>query len=372
MTLRHRDYGVTAPKGTGIWSFGGSPLVLGGTYPIVTEYGSVDDTFNDADNGPFHVEYGHFTGGLINGRQPDTTVWTNYIADIFEGLHAFGHTTPDGSPDNLAAATEGAKRTNPSRPYIDIPSEFLQLHDIVDALRGARLDAFAKRAAGAFVATEFGVNPLLDDITKLLKLHKQINKRVKQLQQIQGNGGLRSTVKVFDGSFSIADFDQLMQSTFGYYVSKGRYCSTEVVRVHCRWSPSATFFPWEQHPHPSVELATSILLGGGTIDMGTVWELIPWSWLFDWFGNVGDYLAATRNTVQARLTSVSVMRHQRSEWTWAPSNINGTAQVGAATAVRETKNRVLSAVFPEASLPFLNESQLGIGAALTILKSSPL
>jgi len=369
MPDRHRDYGHTIPKGTAVWTFGGT-LSIGGTYPIVSEYGSVDDTYISPDNGPFHVEYGHFTGGEINGRAPDTTVWTNYIADIFEGLHSFGHTTPDGSPDNFAAATTGAKRTNPSRPYVDIPSEMLQLHDVADALRGAGLSSFAKRGAGAFVGTEFGVNPLLDDITRLLKLHKQINKRVKELEKINGKGGLRRTVTVFDGSFSVNGFDQLMQSNFGYFVSKGSYCSTEQVRVHCRWMPSATFFPWEQRQHPSVELATSILLGGGTIDMGTVWELIPWTWLIDWFGNVGDYLSATRNTVQARLASVSVMRHQRSEWSWGPSNINGTAQCGPATAVRETKNRVLSAVFPEASLPFLNESQMGIAAGLTILKSS--
>jgi len=367
MPGRNRQFGQSAPKGTALWTFGG-PLQIGGSYPITTEFGSVDDFYAAPDNGPFHVEYGRFSGGLINGRAPDSTVWTNYIADIFEGLRSFGHTTPVGSPDNLAAATMGAKMTNPSRPYVDIPSEVLQLHDIAQALHRIG-STFASRAAGAYVGTEFGVNPYIQDFLKLMKIKDAINSRVAEINKVQSNGGLRRTVTVFDGSYSIADFDQLMQSNFGYFVSKGRYCSTERVRVHCRWYPSATFFPWEQTVHPAVELAEKALLGK-TIDMATAWELIPWTWLLDWFGNVGSYLSATRNVVQARLASVTVMRHRRSEWTWSPSNINGTAQCGAANAIRETKDRVLSAVFPEASLPFLNEGQLGIAAGITILKSS--
>lgn len=368
MPDRHRGAGSTAPKGTAVWTFGG-PLSIGGSYPIVTQYGSVDDTYCEPDNGPFHVEYGKFEGGRINGRSTDSTVWTNYIADIFEGLHSFGHTTPDGSPDDIAAATLGAKKSNPSRPYVDIPSELLQLHDIVDALRGARLGSFAKRGAGALVATDFGVNPYIEDFLKLMKLNNQIKRRVGELEKLKKRGGLRRTVKVFNGSFSIADFDQLMQSNFGYFVSKGRYCSTEEVKVHCRWYPSATFFPWEQTNHPLVDQATDALLGK-TIDMATAWELIPWTWMIDWFGNVSDYLAATRNVVHATLASVTVMRHQRSEWSWSASNINGTAQCAPASAVRETKDRKLSAVFPEASLPFLSPGQMGIAAGLTILKSS--
>jgi hypothetical protein len=29
---------------------------------------------------------------------------------------------------------------------------------------------------------------------------------------------------------------------------------------------------------------------GTEITLDTIWQLTPWSWLFDWFGNVGDIL----------------------------------------------------------------------------------
>lgn len=368
MTTRTKSFIHTLPKGTGVWTFGG-PLTIGGTYPITDEYSDLSDVNHEPDNGPFHVNYGHFSGGLINGRQPDSTVWTNYIADIFEGLRSFGHTQPAGSPDDILAATLGAKATNPSRPYVDIPSEFFQLHDIATALKHQMQKfSLAIGGASAFVGTEFGVNPLLGDLEKLLKLKGAINKRVGELMRLHDNGGLKRTVQVFKGSFSASDFDQLMQSNFGFYTSRGRYCSSEEVRVHCRWVPSSIFFPFEHDDSPLIDQAKKAVTGW-TIDMATAWQLIPWTWLLDWCGSVSDYLYATRNVVGAKLSSVSVMRHQRSEWTWAPSNVNGTAQVGAAHAFRDTKDRKLSTVFPEASLPFLNESQMGILAGLSVLKN---
>jgi len=247
----------------------------------------------------------------------------------------------------------------------------LQLHDVVDALRGTGFQTLSKKGASVLIATYFGVNPLLDDIRKLLKLQGQISKRVQELQKLHKAGGLRRTVEVFRGSNTLV-WDSVMQSNLGWYTAAARYACSEIVRVHCRWLPSATFFPWETTPPASVETAWNALQGN-TIDMGTVWELIPWTWLIDWFGNVSDYLAASRNTVAASLSSVTVMRHISSEWNFNtdPAYPQGTAYLSPALVKVEDKDRVLSAVFPEASLPFSHERQIATGGALTILKSSP-
>jgi len=268
----------------------------------------------------------------------------------------------------------GAKRTNPSKPYIDLPSEIAQMHDIVDALRNVGINSLAKRGAGALLATDFGINPLLDDLKKILDVHKRVAKRVEVLKKVHGRGGYRKTVEVWRGSNRLT-WNSTMQSNFGFYTALAGYTCTEVVRVHCRWLPSATFFPWDTNPHPDVETAWKVLQGN-TIDMGTVWELIPWSWLIDWFGNVGDYLSATRNTVGASLASVTVMRHISSEWNFStdPAYPQGTAYLSPALAKVEDKYRDISAVFPEASIPFIDQidaGKIGIGGALTLLKSSP-
>lgn len=367
MSVRTRDYSKSVPKGTAVWHFGGSTLSIGGSYPILIERGMVQDTIHEPDNGPFFVDTVKIEGGTINGQQPDSTVWSNYLADGYVGLDQYGHHPPADSPDNLAAATTGARRTNPSRPSVDIPAEIFQLHEVPDLLRHEG-DSFMKRAAGLHIKSEFGIQPIVSDLVRLLTFKHVINSRVKELERLHRSGGLKRTVGIYKGSNTLQG-DWTVQTNFGFYTVPSRWITSEEVRVHCRWFPSATFFPFETNDAPLIQQA-SRAVKGLTIDMSTAWQLIPWTWLMDWCGSVGDYLAATRNVVGATLASVSVMRHQRTEFHMGPSNVNGTARVSPCVVVKETKNRTLSTVFPEAHMPFLTEGQLGIAAGLTILKSS--
>jgi hypothetical protein len=42
--------------------------------------------------------------------------------------------------------------------------------------------------------------------------------------------------------------------------------------------------------------------------LATAWELTPWSWLTDWFSNIGDVIAATNNSVGLTWSKICVMR----------------------------------------------------------------
>jgi hypothetical protein len=42
--------------------------------------------------------------------------------------------------------------------------------------------------------------------------------------------------------------------------------------------------------------------------LATAWELTPWSWLTDWFSNVGNVIAATNNSVGCTWGDVCYMR----------------------------------------------------------------
>jgi len=382
MVVRNRSSVKADPKGTSTWHFGDNTLQIGGEYPIVTSRGHCEDTVFSADNGPFYVDAFEMIGGRINGHDNAGTIWEGYIADAYSNPGDFVHHQPGDSPDNLAAATTGARMTNPSRPLVDVPAEIAQLYQVPDLIRTNGLDwrgrpkkgfeeaPFGIRGAQAYVETKFGINPYIDDLIKLLNFKEALNKRSKEIEKAKQRG-LKRTVTVYNGSVNSEELPWLVQSNFGYFVVPSRWISTEEVRVHCRWFPSATFFPWESNDEPLIEQARRALLGK-TIDMATAWELIPWSWLMDWCGTVGDYLVATRNVVGVHLGSVSVMRHQRSEYHMGSSNLNGNARVQPCVVKRDTKNRTLSTVFPEAHWPFLNEDQMGIAASLTVLKSSDL
>jgi hypothetical protein len=211
---------------------------------------------------------------------------------------------------------------------------------------------------------QFGLKPLIGDLLKLTMLKQAINRRVAELQRLHSEKGYRRTVTVYSGTVTDSS-NEVYQSNFGYYSGHMTKVTSEVVRVHCRWYPSATFFPWDEKDGDLCKLATKALLGW-TVDYTTIWEALPWSWLIDWCSGVGNFINAGRNTVGATLGSVTVLRHQRTEYCGAASNVNGTAQVEPWSVLRHTKDRTLSSVFPTATFEFLNNSQMGIVGSLAV------
>lgn len=385
MTTRSRGTSASEPKGTGTWTFGGAHQVIGGSYPIIRDSDSIQDVVHAPDNGPFHLFKFSRKGGYINGRQPDTTVWQQYVADGYSNPSDFGHHPPGDSPDNLAAATLGAARTNPSRPSVDVPAELLQLGDTIHMLRGAGDSALSSwkqnLAPSKFgdrnpnllgfsgrsnLTWRFGIAPLFQDLMKLLHFKDTVNSRINELKRLHSEGGLKRTVTVYNGSNQSAIADWLVQSNFGYYVVPSKWTTTEEVRVHCRWFPAATFFPFDADDGDLVKQARAAVLGTSLSNWGTYWEALPWSWLIDWCSTCGAYFAATRNVLPASLGSVSVMRHTRTEFWMGQSNVNGSASVEPCIVTIDTKDRTLSTVFPSATLNFLSEDQMGIVSSLAV------
>lgn len=387
MVDRTEGWSRSAPKGTGVWSFGG-PLTIGGSYPILTERSVKNDTTGAVpDNGPFHVNYFKFEGGRINGRQPDSTVWTNYIADVFERAGSFDHKIPADTPDNFAAATMGAARTNPSRPSADIPANLLELGSLGGAMRSApktlgdmwrqgiphpwrNLKSFGPETVGEAASLNlyinFGLAPLIGDLMKCLDLKRIINGRVRELQRLHSGKGLRRTVTVYKGSKRIDEGPSVVQSNFGFFTQRIVVTTTQEVRVHCRWFPAPEFFPWDHVDDDLVKQAYKAVLGLSLTQLSTYWEALPWSWLIDWMSTCGAYFQATRNIIPCSLPFTAVMRHTRTERTFTDSSTNGTARISDALAINEEKDRVIWPVLPSATLTFLSEDQMGIVSSLAV------
>jgi len=386
MTVRTRGSSQSEPKGTAVWRFGGNTLSIGGTYPIVRSSDHVEDTVHAPDNGPFYVYKFDRRGGHINGHAPDGTDWSNYLADGYSNPGDFGHHPPANSPDNLAAATMGAARTNPSRPSVDVPAELFQLGDTVRLLKttGSGLGATWKDnlsknssfsaanpnllgfAGRSNLAWRFGIAPLYQDVLKLLKFKDIVNQRIKELKRLHASGGLKRTVTVYNGSNQSDLADWLVQSNFGYFVVPSKWTTTEEVRVHCRWFPAATFFPFDADDGDLVSQARRAVLGTSLSNWDTYWEALPWSWLIDWASTCGSFLRATRNVLPASLSSVSVMRHTRTEFWMGRSNVNGGASCDPCSVIIDSKLRSLSTVFPSATLNFLSGEQMGIVSSLSV------
>jgi hypothetical protein len=101
-----------------------------------------------------------------------------------------------------------------------------------------------------------------------------------------------------------------------------------------------------------------------------VWNLLPWTWLIDWFAHVGSFLQAKQNSVGFHPGAAYVMRHfvrGTDHYLTTVPTFKGTVEVPVFK--QESKNRFpYDASQLSASMPILTGEQIGVLASLAILK----
>jgi len=373
----------------GSWFFSNDPG--GGTadVPVTAGYSSCEDVVGDGDCHGFRVVNLQIEGGHLSKITTGSfdSEFHNYVVDGVRsnlvGDHIGGIS---GIPSDVDASTKAAARTNPSRPYVDVPVNILDigtcptriLRDFRDLRRQHGLPDVPGRTSPhenirgmgeAWLTYQFGIQPIVSDIVKLSQFSRIVDDRVREINRLFGSTGLRRTVKTFDGSHvePRSFFAQTAGAFLGYNAT---VMEAVEQRVHCRWIPSG---PSGVSPPANVIRAWAARSAMGlTVDASTLWEITPWSWLADWFTSIGDYLSASRNIVPASLMGVYPMTHTRTNWScsgyditawWDPNFVLGTLE--GCEITKSTKTRRSSFISPfVARLPFLSGSQMGIAASL--------
>lgn len=333
---------------------------------------SCSDIVGAGDNAPFHAHHVTIDGGIINKAYTGffSSWFTDYIADICDVPDNFDHLGIVDDISNVQAATSAAAMTNPSRPYVDVPADILQLHELADLIRtrgNALLDGsndITQRVGNENLRIQFGAMPVISDALKLLNFHEQVNRRVDEIGRLRSQHGLRRTVSI--GSYGNSSRVNKFIQTYNTFIREDFDVSTSLsIKAHCRWLPGSGS---EVLSSPiEVRALANRAVTGGTVDLSTLWQIMPWSWLLDWCGNVGEYFAAHRNIIPATLTDVAVMRHTRTTWEW-PGVTTSDMNCTGIRVTREDKTRATSFVAPVAHLPFLSANQLGIVASLAVTR----
>jgi len=344
--------------------------------PIFQTRGYLDrrDTCVDevavGDGHPLSIthSYNKDAGHLVYGSRyqyPHTWTYVGFpmlwFASVVNGQ--FNHLGVAGEPSDAAVATSILSQTNPSRSYVDLPvfvAELRELPDLVRRFHGSVI----RRAADANLRYQFGLRPLIGDVNKLLDFTGQVSQRVKELEALQ-KSGLRRTRVIWRGA-AVEDAAPVQtNSDLGLKTWHRRHTTTrKTVWAHVKWFPTGSF---PQTPPEMRALARRAVLGL-TIDPVTAWELIPFSWLADWFGNVGDYLVANRNLVPCSHSVPQIMRQTETEhlFTLTSSNVIGVPTSHVVGKV--TKSRTSSNAGLDVQLPFLSNRQMGILASLVALR----
>lgn len=313
-------------------------------------------------------------GGLINGSgsKPTDRQFANYqlalIRSVNPSIGVFTTGFNPVIPSDAEIATKFAAKTNPSRADIDLPVFLAELKDVPELIFKAGPNVF-RNVAQANLAYTFGWAPLLSDLRAMLDFVSLTEKRLQELRTLK-KGGLRRKRVIGTYSSVTTDnwpWDSAVNMAIPGKVTVVRNCK---VWAYCKWKPTSAL------PSTDSELLALArrAVYGMTIDATTMWELIPFSWLVDYFYTIGSYCEATRNIVPCALSGpVQIMKHYQyqvfapfADWYYA----NKGYSLDPFFESGERKVRSSATPTPYAArLPFLTGRQWSIIASLAVLRS---
>lgn len=277
-------------------------------------------------------------------------------------------------------ATQLRARTNPSREEVSIPNFLYELKDLPGMIRNLknltpllrnlryRNSAALSGVASQYLGYEFGWKPLVSDISNLLQFHAQVDRRIQELNRLYSRKGLKRRLNLFDSSVAFQDNDVILETGAGIYI---RAKTSTVTRKRSwgtiRWMPTAV--PADIGRQDLGRIARRLVFGlqHRGVDAVQAWNALPFSWLADWFGNFGDWLAAHRNVVPAAPSPCNIMTLTETYVVYERTDPYKDIFVGGyGRRVLRTKERAQSSGSLSVHLPLASARQLGILSALNL------
>lgn len=323
-----------------------------------------------------HVIRGQYLGYSGAMTHPNVKEW-KVIYDKFPYLYQTSGTISHVSTGAIGSSGLGATilaRTNPSRPTV-VP--FTLIQDLVDIPRMlkdvGRLARTPRRLlnpveqANQFLGAKFGWLPLIDDANKLLHLQQYIHSRVGELKRLYSNEGLRRRITLDNAHGSDSSLQTLVSEYEAYALGRVSRDTQEKVYGTVRWRPAVSSVAY--NPSDAELIQKAIQVCSGLTTEGVIkgaWDLLPWSWMVDWFSNVGDWLTQSSSTVPATPTHLNLMRTtttvqkhsiiQKSQW----------LQDEGGVGIQQTLERSPLSGSLAGSLPTLDANRLSVLGALFV------
>nr|QDH88076.1 MAG: hypothetical protein H4Bulk46663_000001 [Leviviridae sp.] len=242
---------------------------------------------------------------------------------------------------------------------------------------------------GEYLNVVFGWKPFVADLRKMYYLTQTIDKRLAQLVRENGKY-IRRKAKVMEDTSTESEEQTYLTpyaNVFGgfpTYMSGTTRCTWErTVKTRVWFSGSFRYYipdidTWQW------DARARLALFGALPTPELLWEVMPWSWLIDWFSNVGDVVSNISPNAVDNLTlrysfimkSVETKTVTTSHVSHSARNVPGQYWPAVNHAFRTTQTVVQKAregggnpYGLNVQLPSLSAYQLSILAALGISRS---
>lgn len=235
------------------------------------------------------------------------TLFPYMPAEGLGGGDAFPHVDASDDSELDAAGTTAISRVLPTNPVAGLATALGELREGFPKVIGTDLFKIggkppSKRLGDEYLNYQFGWAPMVSDFKKWLTALQDSDKIWKQFQRDAGRRVRRryyfpETTEVTESTLANHQIHggpsvgNLWQDGFGSAYGT-LYIKTEVKRR--RWF-SGAFIYYLDVNSPSMsafsrDLQRQQKLYGVKITPEVIWNLTPWSWAADWFGNMGDVL----------------------------------------------------------------------------------
>jgi hypothetical protein len=237
--------------------------------------------------GPKTLEGKHFVGG---GSPPYCYNPHNGEGRFSKSAHDAAITaakllyTPLLQQDSLRSyAAKGMAKMKPDLTQISLPNFILEMKDLRGLFKLWKHDlSVAKNLSGAYLNWKFGWDPLIKDLQIIAAKTTAFKDKLAQWERDAGRILKSSTTLIKANDELSGSFNHLGSSTLPTMWVARRTAS---ITAHCRYRPTPVAV------HGRLKGLLGFLDGlGFQLDPGILWEAIPFSFVVDWFLNVGDWL----------------------------------------------------------------------------------
>lgn len=299
----------------------------------------------------------------------------NYPLGYFADGFGPGHQTIAGRPNVTTLAIKLLAATSPSKPVVDLPVSFLELRELPHLLKTVG-DSLIKTWAKKNLNREFGLEPMMADALALLKFSKSVADRVKLYKALREKPQLRKAT-LWKGSVVTQPGNLVPTNTSPAYVNVYHKCvsisTTTEIWGYVRWKADSVFNKGNlAYTDPALEYLARRAVTGTQLGLVTAWNALPWSWLFDWFSDMGTWLEANRSVVpcQPSIPRICTTTKTSALYVLESSSIGLPKGSTPITNVTVSKGRTIaSASLPSAFLPLFTGRQINILASLAALRT---
>jgi len=265
---------------------------------LVRQFGGGYQALNNSSSGydgVFYTDHFHAHGGGISG-QDGSTSYSNWPSQwVNENYNPIRHNPGNAVPSVAWMSTELFARARPDSPIFDMPRMIGELKDLPGMVKnvGSRfLNQGLPYAVGhANLSYQFGWKPLFEDAIRLTHFQDAVQKRFDELKAFgEVKKGTRR-VSLYSNTSSNSYTDDM-----DYWHMTVSNLKIDRVWGYTRWTTTSTFPQLDRDLWALAQKSALAYDPNTGITGKGAWNLIPWTWMSDWFLNVGSYLEACRNT----------------------------------------------------------------------------